>query len=229
MSFLGGLVDSFTGAGAKRQIEAGMEKAGTALIDARQGALGATKAGYAEARGYLRPYAESGGRASGLYSDTLGVNGADARRQAQDLYNSDNLLAENRAYDLKRSGWQKNASGDFGAGTAALADARIRMRGYGDWQNRLAQAGQQGYGAAAGLSDIAGREGNAAAGIYDNWGRAQAGTYQNGYNALAQADNTFAQNLIGVGGLALKASGWGGFGAGAGGARGANDLGYGRP
>lgn len=228
MSFLQGLVDSFTGAGAKKDIQAGMDKATGALTDSRNSALGASRAGYAEARGYLRPFAESGGRAYGLYNDTLGVNGADARRQAQDLYNSDDMLAQNRAYDLKRSGWQKNASGDFGAGTAALADARIRMRGYGDWQNRLGQAGQQGYGAAAGLSDIAAREGGAAAGIHDNYGRNMASTYQGGYNALAQADNTFAQNLIGVGGLALKASGWGGFAPTSPTSRGANDLGYGR-
>ena len=228
MSFLGGLVDSFTGAGARRQLEAGMDKATGVQTEARDSALGASRAGYAEARGYLRPYAESGQKASGLYNDTLGVNGAEARARAQGLYNSDDMLAQNRAYDLKRSGWQKNASGDFGAGTAALADARIRMRGYGDWQNRLGQAGQQGYSASAGLADIASRDGSAAAGIYDNWGRGMAGTYQQGYNALAQNENTFAQNLIGVGGLALKASGWGGFAPTGGAVRGVNDLGYGR-
>lgn len=228
MSFLGGLVDSFTGAGARRQLEAGMEKATGVQTEARDQALGASRAGYAEARGYLRPYAENGQKASGLYNDTLGINGADARSRAQALYNSDDMLAQNRAYDLKRSGWQKNSSGDFSSGTAALADSRIRMRGYGDWQNRLGQAGQQGYGASAGLADIASRDGSAAAGIYDNWGRGMAGAYQNGYNALAQNENTFAQNLIGVGGLALRATGWGGFAPTGGAARGANDIGYGR-
>lgn len=212
MSFLGGLIDSFTGEGAKRTLREGMDKSADALRQGQDHQVGAIRTGGAEARGYLRPYADAGGRSYGLYNDTLGLNGADARGRAQDLYNSDDMSGRQRAYDLSRSGRMQNASGSFNSGTAALADSRIRMQGYGDWQNRLMQGGQQGQQASAGMANIAQGEGNALAGAYSGYGRDLANVYGQGYGALAQADNTFAQNLIGAGGLALKATGWGGFG-----------------
>lgn len=215
MSFFGELADSFTGAGAKKNIQQGMDQSIGALGQARDQAAGAIRSGATEARSYYSPYIQQGGKAYGLYSDTLGVNGADARSRAQDTYNSDDMLARQRALDLKRSGQQQNASGSFNSGAAALADSRTRLQGYGNWQDRLQAAGQQGYVASAASANIAQGEGNALGQTYSDYGRGAASTYQGGYNALAQADNTFAQNLIGVGGLALKASGWGGFGAGA--------------
>lgn len=205
MSFLGGLIDSFTGEGAKKALREGMDGQLKVAGETRDQQLGAIKTAGTEARGYFQPYASQGGRAYNLYSDTLGVNGADARADAQDLYNSDDMLAKNRAYDLKRSGWQQNASGNFGSGTAALADSRIRMQGYGDWQNRLMQNGQVGYSAAGAQSGIAQNEGNALAGAYGNYGNAVGNAYGQNAQGMAQANNVFAQNLIGLGGTMVRA------------------------
>jgi len=205
MSFLGGLIDSFTGEGAKRNIQEGMDKSASALQQGRDQQTSAIQGAGTEARGYYSPYVAGGQKSYGLYNDTLGVNGAEARQNAQNIYNSDDMLAQNRAYDLKRSGWQKNASGDFNSGTAALADSRVRMRGYGDWQNRLMQGGQTGLQAASGAAGVAQNEGNALAGAYGGYGRDLANVYSQGYGGLAQANNTFAQNLIGTAGTLVRA------------------------
>lgn len=213
MSFFGELADSFTGAGAKKNIQQGMDHSIGALGQSRDQAAGAVRSGASEARGYYSPYIKQGGQAYGLYSDTLGVNGADARSRAQSVYNSDDMLAQQRAMDLKRSGQQQNASGSFNSGAAALADSRTRLQGYGNWQDRLQAAGQQGYGASAASAGVAQNEANALGGVYSGYGQNASGVYQGGYNALAQNSGTLAQNLIGVGGTLLKATGWGGFGS----------------
>jgi hypothetical protein len=191
------LVDSFTGAGARREIDTGIAKSTEALSGARSDVLGRGT----EARGYMQPYAEAGGRTFNLYNDTLGVNGGEARQKAQDLYYSD--PNQQRITDLAlRSGDRaSNASGYFTGGRGALLSGRLAQEQYGNWQNRLAQGGQQGQQAATTLSGIASNEGNALAGL----GQAQAGVYQSGYGQRAQASNTFAQNLIGLAGTAVRA------------------------
>lgn len=224
MSFLGGLIDSFTGEGAKRALQEGMQNQIKVAGDTRDNQIGVTKAAGTEARGYFQPYAQQGGASYNLYNDTLGINGADARTKAQGLYNSDDMLAQNRAYDLKRSGWQQNASGGFNSGTAALADSRIRMRGYGDWQNRLMDNGKVGYSAAGNLAGVAQGEGNALSGVYGNYGNAVENAYGQNAQGMAQANNVFAQNLIGLGGTLVRAfNPLGGTTP-----RGTNDISYGR-
>lgn len=239
-NIFGDLVDSFTGAGAKRAISEGMDRSAAALregqgqqVSAINSGIGAIKSGAGEARGYVQPYADQGGRSYGLYNDTLGVNGADARSRAQDLYNSDDMLARQRDLDLKRTNQSLNAGGNYNrsysTGPQSLADSRVRLQGYGDWQNRLMQNGQMGYSAAGNLAGIAGNEGNALAGQYGNMANVYGGTgqglanvYGQGYGALAQANNTFAQNLIGAAGTAVRAFNPLGTGSGAG----ANQIGY---
>jgi len=205
MGLFGDLVDSFTGAGAKRAATESRDHQLRVAGEARDQEVGAARAAGAEARGYFQPYASQGGASYRLYNDTLGVNGTDARARAQDLYNSDDMLAKNRAYDLKRSGWAANASGGFNSGTAALADSRIRAQGYNDWTNKLMQNGQIGYGAASNLSNVAMNEGSALSGAYRGYGNAASNTWGQYGQQMAQANNAFAQNLIGLGGTLVRA------------------------
>lgn len=205
MSMLGSLFDSFTGKSARADIDKG--------IGAVQGNTGKAIAAITDyggrARGEFDPYVQGGHASYDLGLDTLGVHGADARSSAESLYNTDDFLAKQRDLDLKRSGWKTNAAG-FGAatpgsmpgsGVAALADSRTRLAGYGDWQNKLLALGQQGQaaaGSAAGVEQNTGAEiGNA----YGTEGNSLASLYGN----RANSENTFAQNLIGLGGLAVSA------------------------
>ncbi len=197
--FMKGLVDSFTGKSARQDIDKGI-----GAVNANTGnSVDAVKQYGDQAQGYLQPYRDP--KAFNLYRDTLGVNGAGARGSAEDLYNSDDMLAKQRAYDLSRSGRQQNASGSFNSGTAALADSRVRMQGYGDWQNRLGGAGQQEQAAAGTSSGLAEQTGAGIAGAYG----AGTGALTSLYGQRAQTENALAQNLIGAGGVAAKAFGWG--------------------
>jgi hypothetical protein len=204
-NIFGDLIDSFTGAGAKRALQEGQAKSLASLAEGRDASLNATRTAGTEARGYQRPFADMGGRGFELYGDSLGVNGTGARERAQGLYNSDEMISRQRDLDMRRLGRTMNASGSFNSGAAALADSRARLEGYGNWQNRLAGYGQQGQQAAGTMSNIASNEGNALAGIYGGYGRDVASTYGQNARDMAQASNAFAQNVIGLGQAAVSA------------------------
>jgi hypothetical protein len=201
MGWLSELVGGFTGANARKDIDKGI-----GAVNANTGlATGAIRAGGQEARGYLAPYREQGGRAFGLYGDTLGVNGADARGVAQDLYTSDPILAKQRELDQKRTGWAFNARGGYGAPAHALAESRANLENYGNWQNQLGGMGRQGQEAANATAGIAQNEGAGVAGAYGQ----SSGQLANLYGQRAQTQNALAQNIIGLGGVAAKAFGFG--------------------
>lgn len=197
MSFLGGLIDSFTGEGAKRELDAGI----AAQTKGRDEALGAVRSSGQAAQGYISPYRDTGGRGFQLYADTLGLNGTGARGDAQKLYLSDDLLQRQLDQAQKQRGWASNARNQWGTGVDALAAQRVSMENYGNWQNRLSGVGQQGQQAAGTAANIEQGTGAAEAGIYQNNANALAGLY----GQKAQANNTFAQNLIGLGGTMVRA------------------------
>ncbi len=197
MSFWSDLGSSFTGSGAKKELNKGI----AAVNQGRDQAVGAFQQYGEQARGELDRYRDEGGKAFTLHNDSAGVNGADARGAAQGLYLSDDILAKTRADAIKRSGQMANAGGGYNSGAAALAASRVNQQAYGDWQNRLAGIGQQGQQAATTMSGIDQNTGAGVAGSYQTGGQQAAGLY--GQKALAA--NTLGQNLIGLGSLAVSA------------------------
>lgn len=197
MGFLGGLIDSFTGKGAEKQLQ---NQRG-AITSGRDTANSEYTRGETGAQGYLQPYRDQGGNAFKTYGDTLGINGADARDAAQKTYLSDPVLQRQLDLQQKQRGQVANARGGWGSGADALAASRVNLQGYGDWQNRLGQMGQQGQAAAGQGANIA------------EWGASgRAGSDMGAANSLAQSygesaknSNTLAQNMIGLGGLAVSA------------------------
>lgn len=198
MSFLGGLVDSFTGVGAEKQLQKGRD----ALTAGRDASNSEYAKGEAGAQGYLKPYQQQGGDAFRMYGDTLGVNGTGARDAAQSTYLSDPVLQRQLDLQQKQRGWASNARGGWGAGADALAASRVNLQGYGDWQNRLAAAGQQGQAAAGQGAGIAqwGASGRGGADM------GAAGGLNSSYGQSATNSNTFAQNLIGLGAIGVSAA-----------------------
>jgi hypothetical protein len=196
MGFLGKLWEGFTGEGAQKALNQGLAKGTAALSEGREAATGAITTSGREARGYLQPYREQGGRAYGLYGDTLGVNGAGARSAAQGLYLSDDILQQQLALQQKQRGWHSNARGGYGSGADALAASRVNLQNYGNWQNRLDAAGQQGQQAATATAGIAQNEGNAIAGIHSNYGQGLAGLYGNHAQSSAANAGTLFQNAL---------------------------------
>ncbi len=205
MGIISSLVDGFTGKGAQKRLDQGLAQGTAALGQGRDAATGAIKSGGQEARGYLQPYREQGGRSYGLYGDTLGVNGADARKSAQDLYLSDDILQQQLALQQKQRGWHSNSRGGYGSGADALAASRINLLNYGNWQNRLYAAGQQGQQAATTTAGIAQNEGNALGSVHSGYGQGMAGLYDSYGKSSAANANTLTQNILGLGGLAVSA------------------------
>lgn len=188
--FLTNLVRSFTGSEANDRIREGQ----AAIRAGGEQAATDIRTGGQQAQDYVRPYREQGGRASGMYGDTLGVNGAEARTRAQDTYFSDPVLQRQLELQQRNRGWASNARGGWGDGADRQAIQRTNLQNYGTWQNRLQGEGQQGYGAAAQSSNAAMQTGTAL-------GNARLGsTSQLGqsYGDYARAANTGAQNTIGL-------------------------------
>jgi hypothetical protein len=209
---------SFTGSDAKRALTDAYANSNRALAQGESKAAGATTAGYGEARGYFQPYADAGTRTNALMGDYLGTNGADAQKAAYASYaGSDPFRQSNADFANLQLGRMQNAQGwGGGAGPAQLAVARANLeRGsqdFNNYWNRLSGYGQQGFGAAQGMAGLASGEGNNLAGIYGGFAQQRAGNAINYGNAMAQNANTLWNNALGLGGVALKAAGVGGFG-----------------
>ncbi len=253
MGFLGGLIDSFTGKGAQDALDKAREGATAAAREAGEGARrsytqygGEARRDLAEgyvnseplydaARGVWEQQRTQPMKANDAYYDTLGLNGAGARQATQGLYESDDILSRLRQQDLIATQRNQNASGRFNSGVGAAADAQVRLRNYGNWQNQLGTLGADERGmrerATGAVSSIYGTQaaartqlgqnlaqnnqwtGSGIGGSYTNQGNQDAAAWGQWGQGTAANANTFAQNLLGVAGLGLKATGWGGFGA----------------
>lgn len=203
MGFLSGLVDSFTGKSARKDIDKGIAAVG----QGRDNAIQSYQAAGKEAQGYMEPWRDRGGRR--MYDASLGLNGASDRAAAQDVYTSDPILNSLREMDAKKAGWAFNSRGSYATPMHARADSENNARHYGDWQNRLAGVAGEEMAASGKSSDIAMGVGAGIAGAHQNATGQTAGLY----GQRAQTQNALAQNLIGLGSVAASFANPFGFGA----------------
>jgi hypothetical protein len=211
-----GIFDSFTGKAQAKQIKRSSAEA-MGHLDAGAGAArDAFGQYYGEAQGYLSPYLQGGGQANQLLGNYLGANGVDAQRQAfSDFQNDPGYQAQFGAgvNALDRSA---TARGGLYSGGAMKGlqeyGQQFQRQAFNDRINQLsgfAGQGQQAAGAAAGLAS---NQGNNLGNLEFGLGQQRAGNSIQKGNALAQASGIGVNNLMNLGGLALKATGWGGFG-----------------
>jgi hypothetical protein len=194
-NFIGDLVSSFTGSGAKKAINQGYKTSQGNLASG----YGMATTGYNEAQSTLSPYATGGQAGQQAYLSTLGLNGADARTAVQDLYYSD--PNQRRISDMTQHGLAQryNASGRANSGAFTQAATNAFLGDYGNWQNRLAGVGQQGMQAAGQMAGNSMQYGN----LGYQYGHDQAGNAINRGSAMAQANNIFAQNVLGAAGVII--------------------------
>ncbi len=201
--FIGKMVDAFTGAGAQRRLDQARTD-----INANTGNQVSSATQYGnQARADLAPYSEGGRRGFNLYADTTGANGAEAMQRAQSLWLNNPLLQNQRALDVKRNGAMANARGWYGTPMNLAADNRSLLQGYQErFQEPARQLGLQGQQA----DTTRGGYGMQTAGLINQ-------AYGGATNALANVDiesaknaNTPFQNLLGIGGVAARAFGYGG-------------------
>lgn len=161
-------------------------------------------AAYEQGRARLDPYSQTGGQANAMLAAALGLSGADAQREFLANYQAD------PTQDLQQQAVARAmaARGLTDSGASRLASARVWNEGYQNHLNRMMNLGTQGMQAA-------GQQGQFDAGIGDmrfGTGQLRANQAVNFGNAMAESRNIGINNLLGIAGLGLKASGIGGFG-----------------
>jgi len=163
--------------------------------------------GYEDAIGTMAPYAEGGQAGFNSYLDALGLNGAEARAEFQNMLMSDPAFTGGLALDQNAVARAMNARGQGGSGAAALAAERVFQENYGNTLNRYAGLGNRGFQAAGAQGNIMAQQGeNVANLLYGN--RQQRGNVMQGtQNALASSKQAGINNVLGALGTATKAFG----------------------
>lgn len=211
MGLISDIVGSITGKTAAKELRKGKAATDKLLDDSYN--TGVVPA-YNEAYQLYDPYKQQGDAAQKMLMDSLGVNGTEAQGAVLAQYEGANPF---RQFNINRGvqavNRAKNAGGNAWSGAAALAGNRVAQeRGSQDlqqWRENLMAGGQTGFNATSAQAGIkAGMGNNAWA-----YGTTKAGVQQNHSNAMAQNSNTLANNLLGIAGMGLKASGVGGYGA----------------
>lgn len=216
---MSGFFDSFFGKSQQRDLAAGNAQAQSYINNYGEQSRAAYQAGADKASAYYQPYAEGGRRGQNAYEDSLGLNGAEGGQNALTMYGNARNPYLQYEQDMAQRGMDRaaNARGALNSGGNSLAVARARMglgyQDYSNWQNRLQGLGQQGFQAAGQQANIAQNAGQYAADSYSGQGQQLAGNAINYSNALAASRGIGVNNLMQLGGLAVKAAG--GMGGGA--------------
>ena len=169
-----------------------MRDAFTAWLPQAQGAVnGAADTALGrlgEAGDLYQPAYDRGEQAGGIYSDSLGLNGAEGNQRARDTFQTGPGYEWQRDQASDLAARKASALGIAGSGNtlAALTSlgSNLANQEYGSWQNRLMGLGVQGQQAAGGMATALGNQanidmqrGNSLAGFYDRNAGQIAGTY----------------------------------------------------
>lgn len=192
------------GSSQQKDLKASKAAADAALSQGYSGAMG----DYKTAQGMYDPYRQQGQQASNMYGNALGMNGLQAQKDFGSNYAaSDPFREQNADFANNALMRQYNARGMGNSGTSALATQRASLeRGstdYNNYLNRLQGQSQQGFQATGQQAQLQQGMGDMTYG----YGQQRAGNEINYGNALAQSRSTGINNLMGLGGLAIKAAG----------------------
>lgn len=202
MGFFSSLIDSFTGAGAQKALDAANKQAKASLAEGRN-SLGQY---YGTAQNYLSPFGTTGQRANTAYADAIGANGQGGMAGMANMFAaSDPYRKTNEDMTTQAIMRRYNAMGSGSSGAAQLAAARaLEERGsqdYNNWLSRLGGAAQMGAQVAGTQAGLASMQGQNLAGMSQQ----SAANAINYGNATAANSNTLSKNLLSLGGLALSA------------------------
>lgn len=210
-----GFLADFMGDSQRKDLEAGKAASDAALKSGYDDASSTYKQYGQQALGYMQPYADNGGRANTLYSDSLGMNGAQGGQNALMAYQNGRNPYLDYQMDQAQKGTDRmaNARGNLNSGANALAASRVRQQmGYQDysgWQNQLMGASQQGQQAAGGMAQMAQGQGQYLGDLRSGYGQQQAGSDTSYANSQAASRSVGINNLLALGGLGVKAMGGG--------------------
>lgn len=156
---------------------------------------------YSTAAEAYDPYVESGTKSQSFHDDLMGLNGPEAQSQAYATLGSNPLFSGEVASGSNALLRTLNAQGASGGGKAQLAGARVLQETGGNWLDRYAQGGAQGFQATGAKSNALMGRGDLSYGF----GATKAGNEVNFSNALAASRSTGINNLMRLGGVAVNA------------------------
>ena len=191
-----GFFDDFFGITQREDITAAHNAAGKAIEKGRQEYDQRAD----EAFGMFTPYAQQGQQANAMYGHAIGLGTDQQRSAAQDRYFSDPAFSQITSNQQNAMLRNLNARGISGSGAAIEAGSRIAYDNYGNWLDRLNNAGQQGFQATGAQAGIRSAQGQLA---YDH-GITDAGRQINYGNAMAESRGIGLNNLLQVASTAAK-------------------------
>lgn len=209
-------------------LDKGYTTASDALTTGHNNAMAAARAGYDTARATLQPWVDEGLKANKFYGDLLGLDGAEARDEAQAVIASDKLWQGELAAGQNAMLRMRNARGGTNTGKTLLAGQRVLSEQYGNWMDRYRQRADTGGQYARDLSDYdyrygvdtadrhstyAANRGNLATRYYGQkadlrygYGASKAGLAIGKGNAMVQAMNSGVNNVLGLVGAGADAA-----------------------
>lgn len=195
MSWLGNLWGSFTGDTQKKDLNRAYNQSKNYINTGTKQAYGYMD----EAKNLYSPMVQEGKAAWDLYNNALGLNGIEnAGIAAQSIYNNP-IFTDMNNYSQAQNLAYQNARGAAGGGNALWASQDVTRKQMNDWLNRYVQMGQRGD---EGLNKVAGitlGKGDLAYGS----NATLAGNALSHGNAMAQADGTLMNNIIGLTGAVM--------------------------
>lgn len=153
--------------------------------------------GFERAVATLDPYARAGGAASTMYSNSLGLNGADGNAAATSAFQASpgyqwQVDQATDAAARKANSLGMAASGNTLAALTTLGQ-NLANQEYSGWQDRLNGLGQQGFQASQGIANAATGLGQGLAGLGQAYGQNAASLYGKGASDLLNSGLTAEQ------------------------------------
>lgn len=211
-----GFFDAFTGKAQADQIKKSSKEAMGHLDTGATQARGELGQYYDQAQGFLNPYLQGGGQANNLLAAYLGAAGPEAQRQAFANFQNDPGYQAQFNAGVNALDRSATARGGLYSGAAMKGlqeyGQQFQRQAFNDRISQLQGFSGQGLQAASGAAGLASNQGNALSNLSFGLGQQKASNAINKGNALAQASGIGVNNLMNVAGLALKATGFGGFG-----------------
>lgn len=188
-----GWFDAFTGAAQQRALRQGYQQQRSDLQNGFDEGRGYGENYLRDANGAMQGYIDRGNKASDLYSNLNGVNGADAAKGAWQWFQAPPGFDQAVTYANKQTQNSAAARGGMYNGNTLAAlynqSAGMRLGEQRDWMNPLQGIGNQGFTASQGNADRTSNFGNAL--MMGRW---------NLGNQLGQADQASGRDMAGAAG-----------------------------
>lgn len=205
MGFFGDLIGGFTGKNEADAAKKADRRYRQGIDNAVNQARPVFNKGYNAAMDQYQPLADQGQQYNALLADLYGVNGPEAQAAAQEMYMDDPMRQGQLSMAIRGVDRGANASGLYGSGRMALAGERAAQGLYNDWMQGFGNQAAQGAGYIGNRAMLDIDKGNTIGNMLYGSEAAKAQSRAGAAQQVGQAKSMFANNLLNVAGLGVKA------------------------